>query len=147
MNAKKKKYNKILILLLTCLIVFTTLPLNVNSAEASENKNELSSGMKTIYMKADCQKIIFVRPVNKICIPHIGPFWHMTKYAYLAFLIDKEFTLKINGQSQNVNLPTCIIPYNFIGLGPLFFIKNKINPCDGNITLIGFCEDVIIHSF
>jgi len=144
MSVIKKKFRKILILCLICLIVSTIFPLNASSSETSENK--LSSKMKTIYMKADCQKIIFVRPVNKICLPHIGPFWHMTKYAYLAFLIDKEFTLMLDGQSQNVDIPACVIPYNFFGLGPMFFLKSKIDPCDGNITLVGFCEDVVIYS-
>lgn len=145
MRLKKKKFRKILILCITCLIVSTIFPLNASSTENFENGDRPSSKMKTIFMKADCQKIIFVRPVNIICIPHIGPFWHMTKYAYLAFLIDKEFTLILDRKSQIVDVPACVIPYNFIGLGPMFFLKGMINPCDGNVTLIGFCEDVIIH--
>lgn len=140
MDVKKKKYNKILILCVTCLIVFSILSLNVSSAETSENK---LSKMKTIYMKADCQKIILYRPV--IWITHIGPFWFTSEYAYLAFIIDKEFTLKLDGQSQIVDVPAMVIPYKFIGLGPLFWIKSIKNPNDGNVTLIGWCQDVVIH--
>lgn len=140
MNYKNKKYNKILILGLTCLIVFTILPLNANSAETSGNK---LSKMKTIYMKADCQKIILYRPV--IWITHIGPLWFTTEYAYLAFIIDKEFTLKLDGQDQVVDVPAMVIPYKFLGFGPLYWIKSIKNPTDGNVTLIGWCQDVVIH--
>jgi hypothetical protein len=122
-----------------------TITLNTSSTKAfeSEKENNPNNGMKTIYMKADCQKIILYRPV--IWITHIGPLWFTSEYAYLAFIIDKEFTLKLDGQSQTVDVPAMVIPYKFIGLGPMFFIKSAINPCDGNITLIGWCEDVVVH--
>jgi hypothetical protein len=94
-------------------------------------------------MKADCQKIILYKPITSIV--HIGPLWFTSELAYLAFIIDKEFTLKLDGQNQNVNIPAMVIPYKFIGLGPLFWIQTVTDPCNGNVTLVGWCEDVVIH--
>jgi hypothetical protein len=143
MRLKKKKFGKILILLIIFLIVSMTFTFNT-SAEKSENENKLSRGIKTIYMRADCQKIILYRPV--IWLVHIGPLWFTSEYAYIAFIVDKEFTLKLDGQDQSVDVPAMVIPYKFIGLGPLFWIKTVTKPTDGNVTLIGWCEDVVIHS-
>ena len=143
-SVRKKKFRKILILCIICLIVSMIFPLSVNSTETSEIEDKPNNGMKTIYMKADCQKIILNKPV--IWLVHIGPLWFTSEYAYLAFIIDKEFTLKLNGKSQTVDVPAMVIPYKFIGLGPLFWIKTVTKPCDGNVTLIGLCEDVVIHT-
>jgi len=96
-------------------------------------------------MKADCQKIILYKPV--VSIVHIGPVWFTSDYAYLAFIIDKEFILKLDGESQTVDVPAMVIPYKFFGLGPLFWIQTVTDPCNGNVTLIGWCEDVVIHPF
>jgi hypothetical protein len=38
-----------------------------------------------------------------------------------------------------------VIPYKFIGLGPLYWIQTVTDPCNGNVTLVGWCEDVVIH--
>ena len=78
---------------------------------------------------------------------HVGPVWFTSEHAYLAFIIEKEFILKLNGEQQQVEPPVMVIPYRFFGLGPLYWIQTIRNPCDGNITLVGWCEDVVIHPF
>lgn len=145
MKYRKKKSEKILTLLVIFLLVCMILPLNTSSTKIFENEieNKLNNKMKTIYMKADCQKIILYKPV--ISIVHIGPLWFTSEHAYLAFIIDKEFILKLDGQSQMVEVPAMVIPYKFFGLGPLFWIQTVINPTNGNVTLFGWCEDVVIH--
>ncbi len=145
MRNRKNKTAKILTLFVIFLLVCIIFPINVSSTKTLENEieNKTNNKMKTIYMKADCQKIILYRPV--ISVVHIGPLWFTTEHAYLAFIIDKEFTLKLGGVSQTVEVPAMVIPYKFIGLGPLYWIKTIRDPCDGNITLYGWCEDVVIH--
>jgi len=142
---KNKRYAAILTSYVVFLLIFTALPIGATSIKniEKEKENELNNGMKTIYMKADCQKIILYKPVTSIV--HIGPLWFTSEYAYLAFIIDKEFILKLNGESQMVDVPAMVIPYKFIGLGPLYWIQTITNPCNGNITMIGLCEDVVIH--
>ena len=145
MRNRKNKTGKILTIFVIFLLVCIIVPINVSSTKTLENEieNKTNNKMKTIYMKADCQKIILYRPV--ISIVHIGPLWFTTEHAYLAFIIDKEFTLKLGGVSQTVEIPAMVIPYKFIGLGPLYWIKTIRDACDGNITLYGWCEDVVIH--
>ncbi|MBN2600242.1 MAG: FG-GAP repeat protein, partial [Candidatus Thermoplasmatota archaeon] len=108
-----------------------------------EEDNVGPAGLKNIYMKADCQKFIVYRPV--VWLVHIGPLWFMSEYAYLAFIIDKPFTLKLDGEEQNVDVPAMVVPYRFIGFGPFIWIRSVTRPVDGNVTLIGWCEDVVIH--
>jgi hypothetical protein len=141
----RKKSEKILVLFVIFLLVCLIVPINTSATKTLENgiENKINNRLKTIYMKVDCQKIILYRPV--ISIVHIGPLWFTTEQAYLAFIIDKEFTLKLDGASQKVDVPAMVIPYKFIGLGPLYWIKTIRDPCDGNVTLYGWCEDVVIH--
>ncbi|UCD13487.1 MAG: hypothetical protein JSW60_08010, partial [Thermoplasmatales archaeon] len=122
-----------------------SIPLNVSSTRTfnSVQENKFNNGMKTLFMKGECEKIILYKvwwyPV------HIGPFWFTSEHAYLAFLMYEDFILKINGVDQDVELPAMVIPWRFIGLGPLFWIRCIVNPCNHNFTLIGTCEDVIIN--
>ena len=76
----------------------------------------------------------------------IGPLWFITENAYLALINYKEFVLKLGGEEQMVKVPSMVIPYKFIGLGTLYWVQTVTNPCEGNVTLIGWCEDVVIHS-
>ena len=141
MRFRKKKWGKILILCIICLLVCVIIPLNASSTKTfeSEKENKLNTGMKTIYMKADCSKIILYKvwwfPV------HIGSFWFTSEYAYLSFIIEKDFNLKLNGVNQEVKPPVMVTPWKYIGFGPLW---SKRGSSDGNVTLIGICEDVII---
>jgi hypothetical protein len=119
------------------------IPLNSTSIRtfSGEKESELNNEMKTIYMKADCYKILLYKvwwfPV------HIGSFWFTSKYAYLCFFIEKDFVLKINGIEQVIEeFPVMVVPWNYIGFGPIW---NNRDPCDGNVTLIGICNDVIIE--
>lgn len=115
--------------------------LNISSSKTLESQkvNKLNNGMKTIFMKADCYGILLYKvwwyPV------HISSFWFTSKYAYLCFFIEKEFVLKINGIDQEVELPAMVIPWNYVGFGPVWPPED---PCDGNVTLRGICNDVII---
>lgn len=145
MRVSKYKSEKILTLFVTILLVGTIITINTHSRKnVSSIENNISNNMKTIYMKADCQKIILYKPV--ISIVHFGPLWFTTENAYLALIIDKEFVLKLGGEEQMVKVPSMVIPYKFIGLGPLYWVQTVTNPCGGNVTLIGWCEDVVIHS-
>ena len=98
--------------------------------------------MKTFYMKADCNKILLYKvwwfPV------HIGSFWFTSKNAYLCFFIEKDFVLKLNGVEQVVDLPVMVVPWKYVGFGPKW---NPSDPGDGNVTLIGICEDVIFEPY
>lgn len=144
MKNKIKKCRKTLVVLVIVLLVCIQIPLNVGSVSLPTNFQEAreSNGMKTLFMKGDCEMIILYKvwwyPV------HIGPFWFTSEYAYLAFMMYENFTLKIDGVDQEVDVPAMVVPWNFIGLGPLFWIRNIVDPCNGNFTLIGKCEDVII---
>lgn len=109
-----------------------------------ENTSTVPAALKSMYLKADCQRIILYRPV--LWITHIGPLWFMSEYAFLAFIIDKECTLLLDGESQTIDVPAMVIPYRFFGLGPVFpMIRSITKPLDGNVTLIGWCEDVVVH--
>ena len=147
MKYNKKILRRILIFCVISLLICVSISLNVSSTEPiyQIQKDTSNSKMKTLFMKADCQKIILYRPVVSIC--HIGPVWFTTEHAYLAFIIDKEFILRLDGKSQTVDVPAMVIPYKFLGLGPLFWIQTVTDPCNGNVTLIGWCEDVVIHPF
>ena len=134
---------EILSLCIIFLLLCTIVPISTGSIQKFENENIQQNNFKTIYLKADCQKIILYKPITSIV--HIGPLWFTSELAYLAFIIDKEFTLKLDGQNQNVNIPAMVIPYKFIGLGPLFWIQTVTDPCNRNVTLVGWCEDVVIH--
>lgn len=144
MRFRKKKWEKILILCIICLLMCMIVPLNTSSTKTfeSEKENKLNNGMKTIYMKADCNKILLYKvwwfPV------HIGSFWFTSKYAYLCFFIEKDFVLKLNGVEQVVDLPVMVVPWKYIGFGPIW---NPRDPCDGNVTLVGICEDVVFEPF
>lgn len=147
MNYNKKILRHIWILCIISLLLCVNISLSGGSTEPInliQNHNH-ENKMKTLYMKADCQKIILYKPVTSIV--HIGPLWFTSELAYLAFIIDEEFILKLDGQSQIVDVPSMVIPYKFLGLGPLFWIQTIMNPCNGNVTLIGWCEDVVIHPF
>ena len=147
MKYNKKISRRILIFCVISLLICVSISLNVSSTEPiyQIQKDTSDSKMKTLFMKADCQKIILYRPVVSIC--HIGPVWFTTEHAYLAFIIDEEFILRLDGKSQTVDVPAMVIPYKFLGLGPLFWIQTVTDPCNGNVTLIGWCEDVVIHPF
>ncbi len=142
MRFKRKMWEKIFYLFIIFLLVCITIPLNVTSIKTLENEkeNELNNGIKTIFMKADCYKILLYKvwwfPV------HIGSFWFTSKYAYLCFFIEKDFILKLNGINQEVEPPVMVVPWKYIGFGPIW---NNPDSCDGNVTLIGICEDVIIE--
>lgn len=141
----KKKIYKIIWVVGT-LILF--LSISIPSTVCSKNltnygqENRFGSEMKTLFMKGNSKLIILYKvwwyPV------HLGPFWFTSEHAYLAFMMYEHFTLKINGIDQDVELPAMVVPWNFIGLGPLFWIRNIVDPCNGNFTLRGICEDVII---
>ena len=141
---KKKIWKQIWIFCIVCLLICVSIPLNVSSTGLinSIQKDGYDSGMKTPYMKADCSKILLYQRL--LWPAHIGPFWFTSNFSYLCFFIEKDFVLKINGVDQEVELPAMVIPWRFIGLGPLFWIRNVVDPCNGNITLIGICQDVII---
>ncbi len=147
MNYNKKIWQKILIFCIIYMLLCVSISFNVGSKELISHihKDKYDSKMKTLYMKADCQKIILYKPV--VSIVHIGPLWFTSEHAYLAFIIDKEFILNLDGKSQNVDVPAMVIPYKFLGLGPLFWIQTVTDPSNGNVTLIGWCEDVVIHPF
>ena len=144
MRFRKKNWEKILILYIIFLLMCMLFPLTTSSATTleSEKENKLNNEMKSIYMKADCNKILLYKvwwfPV------HIGSFWFTSKHAYLCFFIEKDFVLKLNGVEQVVDLPVMVVPWKYIGFGPKW---NPSDPCDGNVTLIGICEDVIFEPF
>ena len=106
------------------------------------NSIQKFGGMKTLFIEADCNKILLYKvwwyPV------HIGSFWFTSKFAYLCFFIEKDFVLKINGVDQEVELPAMVVPWRYIGFGPIW---NPRDPSDGNVSLIGICENVIIEPY
>ena len=147
MRYKKKTWSKIWIVGLILLLICVTFPSNVSSNETIDitQKDKFNSGMKTLFMKANCNRILLYKPW--IYPVHIGPFWFTSELAYLCFFIEKDFVLRINGVHQEVELPAMVIPWKFIGLGPLYMIRNIVNPTDGNVTLIGICQDVVIEPY
>jgi len=67
MRVNKYKSEIILTLFVTILLVGTIITINTSSRKnVSSIENNISNNMKTIYMKADCQKIILYKPVISI---------------------------------------------------------------------------------
>jgi len=116
-----------------------------NPITSDLNNIQKNSGMKTLYMKADCNKILLYQRL--LWPAHMGPFWFTSNFSYLCFFIEEDFVLKIDGVDQEVELPAMVVPWRFIGLGPLFWIRNIADPCNGNVTLMGICQDVIIEPY
>jgi len=126
-------------------LICVAIPLSACSSEVFESiqKDNLDEGMKTLYLKANCSRIYLYKPW--FYPVHIGPFWFTSEKAFLCLFVEKDLVLKIDGVKQDVELPAILYPWKFIGLGPLYMIKCIVDPTDGDITLIGFCQDVIIE--
>jgi hypothetical protein len=75
---------------------------------------------------------------------HIANFWFFSEYSYLCFFIYENFTLRVNGQDRQVDVPALVVPWKFTGFGPFFWIRNYLDPTNKNFTMIGVCEKVII---
>ena len=124
-------------------VIILIVPVSIGSVYCSNEDSGNVFSLKRLYLNAECFKIILYKPVG---FPiHIGPVWFTSEHAYLAFIIEKEFVLRLDGVEQSVDVPVMVIPYRFFGIGPLFWVRNIVNPCDGNVTLVGWCENVVIH--
>lgn len=123
--------------------VILIVPVTVGLSDSSNHELVDAFSLKRLYLDAECFKIILYKPVGFFV--HFGPVWFTSEHAYLAFIIEEEFVLRLDGVEQSVDVPVMVIPYKFFGLGPLFWVRNIVNPCDGNVTLIGWCENVVIH--
>ena len=147
MRYNTKTWGKIWIVCIIFLLICVTIPSNVSSTGIINNfqENKFDRGMKTIFMKADCNKILLYQRL--LWPAHIGPFWFTSNFSYLCFFIEKDFVLKINGVDQEVEIPAMVVPWRYIGFGPLWYIRNKTDPSNGNVTLIGICQDVIIEPY
>ena len=144
---KKKIWRKIVLVGILLLLIGAIIPLNACSSEVfnSSQKDNLDDGFKTLYLKANCSRIYLYKPWYYPV--HFGPFWITTEDAFLCLFVEKDLVLKIDGVSQDVELPAVLYPWRFVGLGPLYMIKCIRDPTDGDITLIGVCQDVIIEPY
>jgi hypothetical protein len=97
----------------------------------------------TIFMKGNASLIFYYKAIGVPC--HLANFWFYSDYSYCCFFMNENFTLRINGDEQKVDVPVVVIPWKFLGFGEFFWISNYLFPTRKDFTLIGVCEKVILE--
>jgi hypothetical protein len=119
-----------------CILVLSSLSIGVCRSPYQENVTDTKNPgtVKLVYLKA------FPFLVENIALSRIGPLWLPLPWSQLQFDIPFSLHLKINGKTQNVDLPVRILLRYILGFYPMTYeLKHYLNA-----TVFAVCGDLTV---
>ena len=119
-----------------CLLMLLSIPITVSNEGYFENNYR--SGFGILSLKAESADIFYSD------YGHIGRIW-LPNHFIVLHIYGGETELKINGKTQEVELPVYIMMRRFFGFGPL--VHNSKYEQNISVNFFGICGETIVIPF